>query len=459
MSIELLYPFTTPSNYTFDSDVIEVTGGKAKLKDQRPANATFFANYNADINGNWGGGVLVGVATGGAGVSGGKLDLDGGIAKYVSYDADLNADSQQVGCLRLSYTPAYSGSPSSLRAIASISKLHAATENLIFLFHNSDGNLTCLFNDDANVIITTGVFGVWSPTAATEYEIEINWDLTMGAIRLFIDGVQLGTTDTSTGTRDSNIGLLRIGSTPSGTTTPDAKFDNLVIFSTVQHTADYTPGQSIAATIYDATDPQLVCNATFRCERIDAFTETKSASGSDEIKYILKKGTVKYYWSGAAWVVSDGTYAQANTAAEVEANKATFTTVGITVEITVLFHSDDGSTTPELDVLQVDYDFSGSNPDPIETCIVWGYQVQTDTEADPENITVYLVNDAVQYKTNITIRREVYTITPDSNGYWEIELVESENMDGTQNYAFEIGGERFEREVPNEISANFYELT
>lgn len=235
------------------------------------------------------------------------------------------------------------------------------------------------------------------------------------------------------------------------TTPSNYTFDSEII--------EVTGGKAKLKAPYSTANPSLVCNARFRHDGINAFTETKSASGSDEIKYILKKGSVKYYWTGSAWAVSDGTYAQSNTAAEIETNKATFTTETVTTEIIVLFHSDDGSTTPELDTLQIDYDFSGSNPDTVETCIVWGYQTQTDGDADVETIEISLVNDAVKYKTNITIMRETYTVTPDSNGYWEIELVETENMNGNQKYAFEIGDKRFERGVPNEISANFYELT
>ncbi len=459
MSIELLYPFTTPANYTFDSDVIEVSGGKAKLKDQRPEDATFHANYNADVDGNWGDGVLTGTPVGGAGVSGGKLDLDGGTLKYVTYDADLNADSQQVGAIRFKVTPNYSGAPSSDRTFFSIFKSSGNSDNLLQLLQLNTGSLYLQINDASDQRVVSGSFGDWFPVADQEYELELNYDLTNGAYRLFVDGVLLSTIVGSTETRDSNIGKFLVGTDGSETVAPDFKIDDVVVFNAVQHTANYTPGASIPATIYATTNPSLICNATFRHEGIDAFTETKTATGSDEAKYILKKGTVKYYWTGSAWAVSDGTYAQSNTAAEIEANKATFTDTAVTTEVTVLIHSDDGSTTPELDVLQVDYNFSGSNPDSIETCIVWGYQVQTDAEADPADIAIHLVNDAVQYKTTTTIMREDYTVTPDENGYWEIELVESENMEGTQNYAFEIGAERFEREVPNELSANFYELT
>ena len=82
-------------NFIFDDTKIEVIGGKAQLKN-RLVDSTFGANYNIDINGSWGDGVLTGTAFGGASVSGGKLDLTGGTVKYVEYSAVGNADSLQV---------------------------------------------------------------------------------------------------------------------------------------------------------------------------------------------------------------------------------------------------------------------------------------------------------------------------------------------------------------------------
>src|SRR3990167_7383770 len=108
MSFQTLIPFTDSADYNFDSDLIEISSGKARLKDIRPATATFAASYDNDINGSWGNGVLTGIATGGASVSGGKLVLTNA-TKYVQYAALNNADSLQTGCIRLKYTPNYTG--------------------------------------------------------------------------------------------------------------------------------------------------------------------------------------------------------------------------------------------------------------------------------------------------------------------------------------------------------------
>ena len=211
---------------------------------------------------------------------------------------------------------------------------------------------------------------------------------------------------------------------------------------------------------YATDDPTIECNTTFRCESLEGFVETATKTGSDEIKYILKKGSTSYYHNGASWVESNGTYAQANTAAEIETNKASFTSVAVTVTVIALLHSDDGSTTPELDALDITYDFAGDAADSVSKCIVWGYNKDTEGNADTSAFTIRLNRDAMQYKNNIMVRHDLVTVTPDSNGYWEIELIETVNMETDAHYIFDFTEDiSFRKTVPVEDSKNFFDLT
>ncbi len=45
------WPFTTPANYIYDSSKMNAPDGNARLKDLRPPNATFYADYESDVNG------------------------------------------------------------------------------------------------------------------------------------------------------------------------------------------------------------------------------------------------------------------------------------------------------------------------------------------------------------------------------------------------------------------------
>lgn len=353
------FPFTTPANYIYPAG-IQVAAGVADLVDLVPANATFYANYISDINGTWGGGVLTGVATGGAAVSGGELDLIYSDTRYVTYDADGNADSQQVGCVRFLVRPNYNGSPATNGIFVSISKASGDTDNLVQLQHQSTGDFRVLVYDFTGAVIFAQNT-VWSPTSGVQYEIEFNWDITTGASRLFVDGVQLGATNISTGIRDALIGQFRLGNNTSGSATANFTLDDVLIFSTVQHTANYAPGAAIPQTKYGIDDPTIVNNTGLVfASAFNAFVETATEVGSN-IRYQLSSddGATWKWWSGAAWTARTGgqtdSWYYTNEATDnvsVNINIAALAASG-TFKFQAFLHSDTGAETPVLDLVQI----------------------------------------------------------------------------------------------------------
>jgi len=598
MSIEIDYPFDNPNNYNYDTDLIavqsskallklinnplqqftedyandtgftydsneaEFVGGKVQQKNKRPTNATFYASYTNNIDGSWGDGILTGTAGGGASVAGGALDLKYSDIRYVDYDANLNADSQQTGCIRLRFRPNYAGSPvGDTIVMFAICKSVGLGNNMILLQHTVAGQINIGIFDSAGAGIIQVNLGAWAPVSGTIYEFEFNWDITTGATRLFLDGNQFGATQVNTGTRDSDINLLVVGSNLDHTKISNFEILDFLIFSTVQHTANYTPDWTniyeydyleskvdlpsfsytgngsiqsfdnfvtiganeryiinnqywngsvwavsngtyaqasnsadilanlatitISGTInisivfedtntnrgeadnliftytgqiYPTSNPIISFSTTFRCEGIDEFTETSTKTGSDEIKYRIRIGTNYVYWNGTAWITSDGTYAQSTTAADINTNKATLVTSASNVAIGAYLHSGDGSTTPELDNVQILFDFSGDEADDIEKCIIWGYSRDAQGNALNEEIFVELAPDVVEYKNNITIESDQIIITPNSSGYWEVELADNANMNVGSKYIFTINNKTYYRIIPNEISKAFNEL-
>ena len=453
MSFQTLIPFTDSADYNFDSDLIEISSGKARLKDIRPANATFAANYDNNINGSWGNGVLTGIATGGATVSGGKLDLSGG-GKYITYDADLNGDMQQTGTIRMKVTPNYSGTPATTQIFFSIFQSENSINNYVGIYQHTDGNIYIL------IINSTGATIInynqpWVPISGTQYEIELNFDITAGATRLFVDGIQIGSTQLATGTRSSNIALMRIGANHLGTNIFDGYVEDFIVFSTVQHTLNYTPGYNVNK--YSTANPTIEANVVIRMEGLDGFIETVTKVGADEIKYILKKGLIWYYWSGTAWVESDSTYNQSITATTIGTNKSSFVSIGTNVKIKAFLHSD-GQTTPDLDLITIDYNFSGENADSINKNIVWGYQYDSQGNISREKIIIQLSKNGIRYKNNIVLRNIIIRIKPDANGYWEAELIENENMDTGNYYNVNFNGKKYKIVVPNLSNSNFFDL-
>ena len=607
MSIELNYPFDIPGNYIYDSNKIEVSGGSARIKlrqddvdftedfaddtdftydsdeaeftgglvrqkDTRPSNATFYVSYNSDINGSWGNGVLTGTAIGGASVSGGYLDLSQDDVRYVDYNADLNADSQQTGCIRFEIVPNYNSSPATEQRFFLFCKAHNNTENLIFIRHSAGGALRLHMFGIGGAFIFEKYLGSWTVVQGQKYEIEVNWDIDSGATRVFIDGVQKGTTETTTGTRSSDIGLLRIGSDRTGVLTANFSINNILIFSTVQHTTDYTPDwSSIYETIYFETsvtlpemehtgdgtiklfnsfsttesgsprytlqigrsgdylywngsvwtvsddtysqandvttfnancgsldvdgenygqfkiifpesisiqssvseltanmnvdigyyddNPTIEPNSSFQTDELISIIETATKNGNDEIKYIVKIADIWYWLNNGILEESDETYTQANTEAELNANIENLISAASVCKIKLFLHSEDTTTTPILNNLYIEYSFGGETVDVIEKCIVWGYNFDCEGNREQTQITIKLNRAQAQYKNYTTIKRTEISVTPDANGYWEVELVENANMENNTGYIFDFNnGERFRRIVPNEQTKNFYLL-
>lgn len=452
MSLQKVINYDDAGNFAFDSALIEIVGGLARLKDLRPAGATFYASYASDIDDNWGEGTLTGTATGGAAVSGGKLDLTGGTVQYVTYDADENADSQQTGAVRLVVEPGYSGTPAATRIFFAIAKAAGDSDNMINLYHLSGtGELKSTFVDSAGAS-TVVTWGVWSPTAGQSYELELNFDLTGGAQRLFIDGVQLGSAGTVTHVRDALIALWRVGSNVSGANSADFEIDSILYFSAVQHTAGYTPGAVISETIYDITNPTLLESGGQLMDGLEGFAEVATKPSSDEIKYTIVVDGVDYYAIGELWLVSDGTYAQSLTAAEVEAKKATLDlSAGVSMKVKAFLHSDAGSSRPELTSVTVDYNFYAGVLAKATPCIVYG--LYCDSEGGPVSGATVTATNTAQYETGdgVVPKSLVVTTTTNASGYWEMAILPAD-------YKFFVGDFKSTRTVPALATAKFVDL-
>jgi len=315
-------PYTTPANYTYDNSKIELDSGLAKLKNLTPANETFYASYNTNINGSRGLGVLTGIAYGGASISSGKLDLAHGDERYVDYNANSNADSQQVGCIRFKVTPNYSGAPTGDRWFFAICKQNNSKNNLIELRQSNSGAYLRLhvYDKDGNFVVEH-LFGQFLPVAGTEYEIEVDWNFTTGATRVFVNGVQNGSTCVSTCLRDSNIGLLRIGNDYDKGSISNFKIDDFQVFSTVQHTSNYTP-VAIPETPYADDSPTIyktLGDGVANIEEFIAFAETLGGGNQGLVRYQLSyDGIAWLYWNGSIWTVAG--VSDYNTVAECEAH-------------------------------------------------------------------------------------------------------------------------------------------
>lgn len=322
--------FNADTGFTYDNTKAEFVGGLLRQKDQRLADAVFAANFNLGFASNWGATPIAVAPTqvGTPTIVGGKLDCLGSEANTgVYYDhADIGS-MQSQGTIRFKFTPHYSGTPAANEGmIAIVDPVTPVSANRILILHTaSGGTIRMDVRDGSNNLIlnlsgASGTFAAWNPTAGQEYVFDLDIDGAAGEVRIYIDGVLFGTKSPGVFSRGSTATRLRVGS--NTTYGPcDSKFDSVVLFNAVQgtHPASYNlPDYAYSGSKVDGPN--------FTYTGVGTVLSVDDAS-------IIEVGAPRYivglqYWNGSAWVVSNGTYAQANDFATLLANIMSFDTGG-----------------------------------------------------------------------------------------------------------------------------------
>ena len=215
---------------------------------------------------------------------------------------------------------------------------------------------------------------------------------------------------------------------------------------------------------YLTTNPHGKINTGFRSDELEGFFETANKTGNDEIKYMLENEGNYYYWNGTAWATGTLEYANSSLATDIEANKTTLISSSSLWYVYFFLHSDDGTSTPELDNLQIDFSYGGETPDTVNTCLVWGYMFDAEGNPLTDSFNIRLNKYIVGYGSySSVLKNDDIEVTPDESGYWEVTLIENENMvspDGEDvKYIFDFGDTNvFEKTVPNETTKAYNDL-
>jgi hypothetical protein len=565
--------FASDVGFTYDNTEIEFTAGLAQQLDVTPATSVFGVSYDVNANPitneanlNWhkSAGNLTATLNGVPTIAGNQLVCVGTQGVY------YQRNSSVIETHKFIYTPNYTSTPPSNVNIFSV---YNGTDDVdrFVLTHSPSGNtLRLTLNDDAgiNVIpVATPLGAAWTPTAGQDYEFEVVLDSVADTVRVFIDGVLHGTNNTGIWTRGTAATRYYLGASPTIYGTAEGNFSDYIMFTDAQHVASYTPGYivdltlytetvvvlplfthaglesvqsftslttiqtgliqySIAAdagaslywngtmwtpsngtyaqsndlatlnaffplypgvdgtntatvtmyfpgsnakadidnltlvhtgnTTYPLTNPTIIPITSVSQDQIKQFTATENIAGLDSIQYTLSVDTVEYWYDGATWSVSNGTYAQSNDIATVQANIATFTVKGVLVPV-VYLHADSGLTTPSIDLLTIDFDFFAGASTPENVCAVWGY-LYDELDQPVSGVIVTVTPTSFGVITDKLISRTPKQITTDTTGYWEIKLIETASTSNNWAYEFKLPGYTSTRVVPDKASESFNNL-
>lgn len=433
------------------SSVVEIIGGiKAGLKDLQDPNEILYGNFATKDLFRGNGGSLIGTLSGGASVAGNKLLMNNAISKWGFDPSGFTIPDHNILTIRFKYTPNYSGTPAANQGMYREAGT-STTHNMIEMRHISgSGNLTIVFRNSAGSGqgTLTAISG-WSPVSGTTYEIELNLNSTLGEARLFVDGIQQGPTHPNSYVRDNDYIEGFFGST---TLVQNFEIKDFQRFNTVKHTANFASEipRIVSLTKYSTTEQAIepiACSSPFcfSMQQLDNFSVvTDTADGS--IGIIIIKDGVDYYHDGADWIISDGSLAQSNTAAEIVANKGNLiVSPGQDIHFKIVLLSNDGTGTPTITSQETEFEYYFAPTDPSK-CQVWGYVYDNCNIVEGASITIKSKRLFDDINGNFISINEV--LETDENGYFSVLLSKSENFDAKINVVItftDSQGEEIER--------------
>ena len=367
ISVPFSQDFSSSAGFIYDASKTEFVGGAMRQKDMREAHALCAATFNADQHLVWGGGALTGTLLGTTVVLGGKLNSMAAGGKGVWYD-DINNSPGQSGAVRFRYTPAISGSPSEVYDLFSLGRSSGTPYNRLLLLHRPGSTLRLYVDNSAGGSVHSNVQigAAWNPAGGQEYEFELNFDCTLGEYRLFIDGALHGAVLTGTCTRIGGLGRkIVFGNDESFSYNFSGILDDIEIFDAVRHTIPYTSGYIILETIYGEdtiTLPETAYTGPGSLLAVESMDTDET--GTPRYTIQIDRSGDFLYWNGSAHVVSNGSYAQANTVAEANAHFDTLDVLGALYG-QLRAHWTNGNNRQsilDLDIVITGQKYSSSNP-------------------------------------------------------------------------------------------------
>lgn len=437
MSIDVTFPFDSAANYTLVG--CEVSGGKARLLDLRTPDLKFLATYSVDEDAEIFVGSGVGTLSNGAVVAASALDLrPGTAAARCDYPAsNSNAILGNVACVRVRVIPDYSGAPPSDSyffgagvAVGNVDSIEA--------YHRSAGGapeqVLFFLYDGAGATIFAGTTGTWSPVIGTEYELEFNYDATLGILRIFIDGaLHYENLAITPGVRTGTNDRFKVGNTKSSTNRYRGQVTGFAMFDAMQHTAPYTPnaiGSELVPPKY--ASGTVLTNAALQTEIALSFGATHVDNGGTTL-FAFDVGGQLRYWNGGAWANSDGSIGQLNDAATLDANAPTLLPA---ISLVKMFARLDGSAgldnlTPELDEITYSYDYGAIAPGALPQCEVFGFirDLQDNPVVGATITAIFEASDKYQEVSAIVMETgDSVSVVTDADGRFDLDLVQGADV-------------------------------
>lgn len=474
MAFELLFPIDNENNYNFDDTKGEITGGLYKLLAE-VIGAEAYLYTRLDENAG-----LVAIDSSGNGRHGA---FQGGFDETIWTTGKINSAIEGQGSGRINFDNTANFERTQAFSLECWIKFTSATNQAVIARQKNSGvfegyalsmvsgkarftlrdtnnisiavESSATINNDVFRHIVCTYDGASSNTGMKVYidNVDVTINVTIGTLT----GSTQNSIDLQISGRDGNNIPLAVGSV----------VDEAVIYDRELTPAEISfrwnggsgtqeiPGPS---TQFPTDNPTINPIGNVLAVVITDLDADITVTGSDEIRFVMTVNNIDKYWNGSIWDDSSG-YSASNTLAEMKTNLISLDlSVSSSVAPKAFAHSDDGSTTPELGDITLHYNVA--SPDlTINKCLVFGYNKTPDGEPDTSEITIELNSEIVKYKNDIILLKETITVTPNSAGYWEVLLIENDNMEEFSYYIFTFVNDKvYGKIVPDEAFKAWLEL-
>jgi len=368
---DITFPFTVAGNYTFDSDWVNVTGGEAVLTGLGlPAYAHWKLNASSgtlvlddSINGR--DGTATNMEDGdwvAAKINNGLL-FDG-VDEFVNFGNIANFERTDTFSIEFWFNTVTAGA----EMIMSRQLNTGPTFRGWNVFIEAGVITTALISDNSVVNRiqrkTNSTFndGLWHHCAVT-----YSGTSAVSGLIIYIDGSAVATTIVTDNLSATILNAAdcqlsgRDGANVVYTGTADEVAIHAVVLSAADVIARFNSGTGTELMQYNYAKPIFNNTGFVFSSALNVFTETATKPGGDDIQYQISSddGVTWKYWNGAAWVAITGAQTdtfyfdnESNLATVVNTNIGALAASG-TFRFRAFLHSDLGTTTPSLDLLEV----------------------------------------------------------------------------------------------------------
>lgn len=210
--------------------------------------------------------------------------------------------------------------------------------------------------------------------------------------------------------------------------------------------------------IYPVDNPPICVSDKTGLEELLSFVSTIVVSGNDSVtfRFCLNGNFMYFNEVDSEWQVSTDVL-ESSTYEVINANASTLVSVPSIMEVQIILHSEDGSSTPEISQIDFSYNFA-SEEDSVHLTLIYGFTRDADSTPNTKPFYVTLNEDADKYTEKTQVRNTKIKVTPRANGYWEVPLIDNEGMEEGSYYSFQWSDKTINLVVPMEDLVSYNDL-